>query len=242
MYARIEIKSGSGEYTATSSNENVAVTLIEGNVLFICAKKEGTATINVMDGEKNHAKIDVVNNRFMLDPNPASRNIVLKKGSSWEIPIEDAVKGYEYLFLYADDKSLFESGMIENKIRIKGIKTGETYLSVKQLIWTYAYYHVKIVDVYDLNLWKYTDVFDIQPEQKISIDIMEGNGDYKVTFTEPDIVSANIEPFIENEYIKHTYYSENQNTLKIKGLKSGNTTITITDREGKSDVVKVRVN
>lgn len=235
-YATIDIESGKGAYTAISSDEKVALVEIDNktNKLYIMGIGIGTATIKVTDanGLKGTVKVNI--ETLILLPVPVSNLVFIKVGETKTIPILEEIKSN--YFAVSEDESIATISLANKEVTIKGISLGEVELYITELIWPRWGYGVKVVDKYPLFL------SGSQIDVSVGSDaayfhIIYGNGDYTFTSSNPTV--ADIEEVLP--YTGHVEAASNGKTIKLKALKSGPATITVTDAEKMSKTINVRV-
>ncbi len=230
----IKITKGAGNYTVTSSNENVAVALVDGDILYIFATGMGKSTITVTDQNKNKATVQVTINEVIRKPFPDSSLVFIKKGTwkTLKYPVEADPGDY----IFSEDESIATGRISGNEIIITGMKAGKTDIYLAETIWPRHIFAVTVVDVYDL-LINSRDIHYISIGEETAFHIICGNGNYTIVPSEEGIVSFEKIPYTGQE----SGIDANPETVKIKALKTGTVELTVTDAENKTGVVIISV-
>ncbi|GIM52523.1 formylglycine-generating enzyme family protein [Capnocytophaga cynodegmi] len=123
---KIQIISGAGNYTVTSSDEAIAKVKIDGDMIRIDGYKTGVVTITISN-EVNEPKV-IIANVYAL--NLEVNNISLKVNESVEVQVVDGSGQYELVSL-PDGVNVSIS---DNKMVIKGITTTKAEVIIKDKI------------------------------------------------------------------------------------------------------------
>ena len=233
-YVIVDIKKGAGGYIVSSSDELVARAYIEDNKLYICAIGDGNATITVKDMDNNIATVKVDIYEIMLTPTPLSEIVFVKKGTTRELNYPVTQKVYDYIV--SEDGDISTATIKENKIYISGNNIGETDIYLAEMIWIRHVFAVRVVDVYDLIINGKEIFMQVGAKDK-GFNIVCGNGDYEITSTDDSVVSYEVIPYVRDL----NGVTINPVTILVNGLKTGTAQLTVTDKEGKTDIVDVTV-
>jgi formylglycine-generating enzyme required for sulfatase activity len=138
--ATVQITSGSGSYSVTSSNENVATAAIDGSLVTITAVGEGTATITVTDTQSGETAIIRVTVSPVAPPMPTSPspsedadNVATRGTFSWTTIPDDEESTLRYeLFLDTDSSSVYSNSEVYmvgqgNTCRFSGLEPNTKY-------------------------------------------------------------------------------------------------------------------
>ncbi|MDO4782106.1 MAG: formylglycine-generating enzyme family protein [Capnocytophaga felis] len=123
---KIQITSGAGNYTVTSSDEAIAKVRVEGNDIFIDGYKTGTVTITVSN-DVNESK-QIVANVYALSLEVS--NISLKSNESVAVQVIDGSGQYEVVGV----PSGVGVTISENTITITGTNSVKTDITIKDKV------------------------------------------------------------------------------------------------------------
>jgi len=232
-YIEIDVTKGAGNYTTVSSDKNIAVSEIDGSKLLIYAVGTGTANVTVTDQNKNTATVKVTINELIINPMPVAQLVFIKKGEVkiLDYPVEPEAKDY----VESENTDIATSKIENGKISISGIKTGETYVNLKRMIWKQYSYEVKVVDLYDLIITN--KEIQMPNGEETYFHIACGNGNYTITPDEEGIVS-----FEQVDYAPQiSGINANPKSVAVQALKKGTVELTVKDGENKTNTVRIRV-
>ncbi len=228
----VEIISGYGNYTTTSSDENVATVKVENNKIVITGVKKGNTIITITDTKtKKKTTINVEVTIADLDISEIDSDIILVEQEEKNIQIKAGSGSYEIVSNENSNVATVELNGTE--IKIKGLE-GETLTSKST-----------VITVRDKESGK-EKKFTVKVFKKLSIGkkvmtITEGGYD-----TTP-IVSGNLEGItfeISNPEVATAEKSKGVyggNEIKVTAKKAGTTVITVKDGKG-TEEVNVTVN
>ena len=230
----VNITAGNGNYTAVSSNDNVAVAKISDNVLTITAvtkEERAHAVIVVTDKMFKRQTIDVEIAKLFemaLSTTTASLEVGVPGKNELVVHINTGNAGYQtqlldnsIQFIAIDHTKLASHG----KFTVKAIAAGTAKVKVTDAKGKEAVLTLTVTAPTSLALSK-TDVTLTAVQGTEEITITAGNGDYKVSVANPLIAKA---------YVK-------DNVVTIKGKINGTTSVVIEDKKGQKVTVAVKVD
>lgn len=230
----VNIETGNGEYTAVSSNDNVAKASIAGNVITITAttkEERANAVVVITDKMFKRTSIDVVIAKIFdlsLDKSEATLEVGVPGKDEIIVSINTGNFGYKTELLENSsqfieiNKTKLES---HGKFTIKAIAAGSAKLKVTDALGKEALITLTISAPATLSVDKTSiDLTAVQGSEAVTVS--SGNGDYKATVANPLIAKA---------YVK-------DNVITIKGKTNGATTVNIEDKKGQKVTVNVKVN
>ncbi|MFK8303513.1 SUMF1/EgtB/PvdO family nonheme iron enzyme [Capnocytophaga stomatis] len=124
---KIQITSGAGNYTVTSSDETIAKVKVEGDMVHIDGYKTGVVTITISN-EVNEPRV-ITANVYALSLEVS--NISLKVNESVEVQVIDGSGQYELLDNLPNDVN---ATIRENKIIITGLATTKADIILKDKV------------------------------------------------------------------------------------------------------------
>ncbi|MDO5104723.1 pilus assembly protein N-terminal domain-containing protein [Capnocytophaga sp.] len=214
----VTITSGSNQYEVTSSNESIATVTRENQTITINGIKEGTTTITVKDTQSNQTKQITVKIVEKLELQRTSlRNLYVKDEAG--IRINSGMPTPELCVSENTEIAVFERiGKMgdDNYIFFRGKKQGTTIVRVSDGTTTINV-NITVLPVVNMTINENELTTLIDEIQTITI---TGSGKYTFAVANPEIAQiGDIENTGGNSL--YTY-------VDIKGLKAGETTITIT--------------
>jgi hypothetical protein len=230
----VNIATGNGEYSAVSSNDNIAKAAISGDVITITAttsQERANAVIVVTDKMFKRTSIDVSIAKIFelaLSTNQAALEVGVPGKNEITININTGNSGYktELLnnsaqFIEVNNTKLESHG----KFTIKAIAAGVAKLKVtdekgKEAIVDFAVTAPGVVTVDKSSVI----LNAVQGSEVVTVS--SGNGDYKVSVANPFIAKAWV----------------SGNLITIKGKINGTTTVNIEDKKGQKTTINVTVN
>jgi len=230
----LNIETGNGEYTAVSSDNNVAKAVISGNVITITAttkEERANAVIVITDKMFKRTSIDVEIAKIFdlsLNKNQATLEVGVPKKNEITIVINTGNFGYktELLdnsgqFIEIDNTKLESYG----KFTVKAIAAGVAKIKVTDALGMEALVDLLITAPNALNVDKTAVTLDAV-QGSAMVTISTGNGDYKTTVANPLIAKASVKGDV----------------VTIKGKVNGATTVTIEDKKGQKSTINVTVD
>lgn len=232
----VKITSGNGDYTATTSNENVITAHAEGNEITITAvtqEDKANAMVVITDKYYKRTYIEVIVTKLSeLDLDKNSEILILGSTSKAEtiFTINSGNGGYriEYLedaqsIVTVDTENIEENGIFT----VKALATGMAKLKLTDHLNKEAIIDIKVVNPVSIEVDKY----------EITLNAVQGNDVIKILSTDPGKYSL----LIENKNIIKASLSNNE--IHITGKKNGSTTITVLNNNGcQSQPIPVTVN
>lgn len=236
-YAIIYINKGAGEYQITSSKEDVARGIVDGNKIYIWAFSQGETIITVFDQNDNIAKIEVevVLDGLIIRPNPISEKISLKKGDLKKIKGPDNVDFQEFAIDDIDGIiSVYEKN---GDLVIEGNKIGEdASIFFLRDMWPVHIYSIDVVDKYYLTVQERN--LYLHKNTEFEVCIVTGNGNYVVRSSDETIASAYIDEYIG----ENSDFFSNPAIIRINTIEVGIATITLIDGEGEMKDIYIHVS
>lgn len=221
--AQISIVSGNGNYKLTVADENVATATLNGNQIVLNGLKNGTTIVTVVDWAKYSSVLNVrVKEDFDLTLEKAELAMYLNENPYEEVSITTGNGGYE---IQSSDENVATAVLTESgKVAVTAISCGHCEVKVKdadgleQKIAVTVYDdHLVLADMGG-KVWLVDETADIE--------IVSGNGEYQIQNENPDTASAEL---IDN-------------IIRVKGLKKGETILTVTDKMGLTVQYVVKVS
>lgn len=209
---------GNGNYKVTSSNEEVATAIVDGNIVKVTALKAGKTNLTITDWAKMSTNVQVIVDQMT--------DLVLTTGSTTMYPEENKTiniyTGNREYKVSVDDNSIVKATVNEEgQIQITSLTPGNAKITVTDRLNKKTELSVKVIK---RLVVENTDPIDyLLIDTPVTIKILDGNGGYTC-----------------NNNGSATYLacemSENGTEVTIKGLKRYrfNKTVTIRDKEGQS--------
>ncbi|MBD8387145.1 LamG-like jellyroll fold domain-containing protein [Dysgonomonas sp. BGC7] len=221
----INVTSGNGQYSIRSLDSSVADASVSGDKITIKSPSDanlGETTILIVDGRKKIAKVKVkVAKLWDLTVDNSSPEMFI--GAVTPVKIETGNGGYE-ISLEAGGESVIELGPLFGQIfTVKALSEGNAKIIIKDKKEQIAEVNV-LIKIVELELGKY-ELSLVGPNKTGDINILGGNGGYKFSYNPEGIATA----------------SEANNTITIKSVAVGTTTITVTDQKGATKDIEVTV-
>ena len=229
----VNIKTGNGDYTAKSSNDNVAKAVINGDVITITATSKedrANAVIVITDKMFKRQSIDVVIAKVFdltLSASTAALEVGVPNKSEVVINIPTGNFGYKTelvgtagQFVALDNAKLATSG----KFTIKAVAAGTAKVKVTDVLGKEAFVDLTVTAPSTLTVDKSTVNIDAVQGSAVVM-VTAGNGDYKTTIANPLIAKASV----------------NGNAITIKGKVNGTTTVVIEDKKGQKSTINVTI-
>lgn len=204
----VTILAGSGQYSAKSSDENVAKVTISGNKATVTAVKAGETIITITDtktGKVSDVKVVVIANVSL-----SKNEISIERGKeNKEIGINSGSGQYTAT---SSNQNIATVSISEGKLLIKAISQGSTQVIVKDSK-TEKTAEVKVtVTIADIALS--ASSVSVKATENANITISAGSGNYEVSSNNSVIATATI----------------NGKNLIIAGKTVGTTKITVKDK------------
>lgn len=238
-YIELDITNVSGEYTLNTSNNNI-VKLIKSesnnNQFYIIALNPGNTTVTITDKNNRSASIDVTVSDELSELIATNETVFIKVGEKKELYYPKNI----ILNLISTRHSTIVSSEIgdeaNKKINIKGLKIGETQVSILDIIGVRHVFDVKVVDTYDIILNR-EDAFLDYYNKDYYFHILCGNGEYEVTSSDETQGKCEV---IEYTGDKTLGILSNPASIKVKEMEGGaNFDIRIKDKEGKTKTINI---
>ena len=121
----ITVSGGIVPYTVASSDAEIATTTVDKSTISIKGVAEGTATITVTDKEKNSGKITITVKAAELTLDKSSVEVEVDEEAVVTITGGTAPYAAE-----PEDATVAAATVEDNKITVKGLKTGTTKITV----------------------------------------------------------------------------------------------------------------
>lgn len=237
-YTIIDIESGKGEYKVTSSDEKVAMAVVDNATkkVYIIGLGMGKSTIEVTDVDGLKGSVAVNIETLISQPIESMKIFFVKIGETKLLDFPEEVND-NYLAISKDESiATIRLNAATKKIEIKGVSAGVTDIYVTELIWPRIAYHVNVSDKYPLYLERgFVDV--PVGSDDAYFHIAYGNGDYTFESSDPSI--ADVEKVLP--YVGSVVGTSNSKTIKLKALKAGTVTITVRDAKGLKAIAEVIV-
>lgn len=230
----VNIESGNGEYTAVSSNDNVAIASISGNTITITStttEDRANAAIIITDKKFKRSVINVKVAKvfdLILDNNYALLEVGVKDKSEITIFIKEGNFGYN-IELLDNSNQLIETDITdlesEGKFYIKAITEGLAKIKVTDSMGKEATVELSISTPSILTIDEKSLILSAAQGSDV-VNVITGNGNYKVTFSNSLVAKADIDGDI----------------ITVTGKMNGTTSFVIEDEKGqKSDPIEVVV-
>ncbi|MDT9500565.1 leucine-rich repeat domain-containing protein [Capnocytophaga canimorsus] len=225
----IAINSGSGAYKVESKDEAIATAKIVGtNSIVVSAVSKGNTTIVVTDTQTNKTEeISVIISELTLQ----KENIQLKINDSENVTIT----GSGEYSISSSKEGVIKAEIINNELRITAVASGEVVVTITDNQ-TSENKEITIVVMEELRMEKSELTVTNGDFEIINIlggDNANGNYEFEITATPADVV--NVEP--------QWYDATQGHHLKVTGLKPGETTVTVKDKQTQQvTTFKVTVN
>lgn len=230
----VNIATGNGEYSAVSSNENIAKAAISGDVITITAaanQEKADAVIVITDKMFKRTSIDVTIAKLFdltLSEEQAALEVGVPGKDEITIHINSGNSGYKTELL--DNSSQFievNTDKLEShgKFTVKAIAAGTAKLKVSDAQGKEAIVDFEITAPGGVTIDKSSVTLDAVQGSEV-VTVSSGNGDYKVSVANPLVAKA----------------WANGNLITIKGKTNGTTTVNIEDKKGQKATVDLTVN
>lgn len=230
----VNISTGNGNYSAVSSNANVAVAKIEGDVITITATSKedrANAVIVITDKMYKRHSIDVVVSKLFdmtLSKTEAALEVGVVGKDELVVNINTGNGGYKAELL-DNSKQFVELNITKleshAKFTIKAIAGGLAKIKVTDAQGKQALVSLNITAPSALVVSK-SDITLGAVQGTEDITVTAGNGDYKVLVTNPFVAKASVKGDV----------------VTIKGKINGTTTIVIEDKKGQKATLNVKVD
>lgn len=216
----VVISSGSGEYTISSANSNVATASISGGKLVIRGASQGTTQILVKDSKTGKvAEVRVV--VTVANITLSSLSATLRATETTSINILTGSGSYEAT---SSSIAVATASISGNKVVITGKAIGSTKVTVKDKITgKVAVINVSVSAKNNIKLAQTTTEIKVGVTRNVVIS--SGSGNYVAVSGNTGVVTVNI----------------SGNVLIVKGIKPGNTNITISNGVDNPAVLSVKV-
>ncbi|GIM58769.1 hypothetical protein CAPN007_09760 [Capnocytophaga canimorsus] len=225
----IDITDGNGGYKVKSSDEDKAVASVKGEKqIAVEGKNVGEATLTITDSKQKSITIKVTVSDFLL----SASEISIIAGKSGTVQISSGSGNYE---VTSEDANIATAEIVSNEVKITAKNVGTTQVVVVDKK-TNKKYSITVKVVNDLKMEKSELTVTNGDFEIINIlggDNANGNYEFEITTTPTDVV--NVEP--------KWYDSTQGHHLKVTGLKPGETTVTVKDKQTQQIATfKVTVN
>ncbi|GIM52295.1 SUMF1/EgtB/PvdO family nonheme iron enzyme [Capnocytophaga cynodegmi] len=216
----VVISSGSGEYTISSANSNVATASISGGKLVIRGASQGTTQILVKDSKTGKvAEVRVV--VTVANITLSSLSATLRATETTSINILTGSGSYEAT---SSSIAVATASISGNKVVITGKAIGAVKVTVKdKTTGKVAVINVSVSAKNNIKLAQTTTEIKVGITRNVVIS--SGSGNYVAISGNTGVATANI----------------SGNVLIVKGIKSGNTNITISNGVDNPTVLSVKV-
>ncbi len=222
-YAKVDIEKGAGEYTAVSSNKDVAEVEIKDNALYIIGYGPGSAIVTLTDKDKNKKEINVTINETIVDPVTTYQIVDVLKGQTRKLHSDYEANKYIWT---VQDENIITLSEAAGAHSIKGNVIGQTRIVIKEDFWRKSGYLVNVVEAFDI-FWD-RDVFNItmdRPGDPQIVNIASGNGNYEVSCSDPTVVSLVLKDYKGGPNDSYN----NPKSVVFTPLKEGSVTVTAKD-------------
>lgn len=216
---------GNGNYKVTSSNEEVATAVVDGNMVKVTALKTGKTNLTITDWAKMSTNVRVIVDQMT--------DLVLKTESTTMYPEENKTiniyTGNREYKVSVDDNSIVKATVNEEgQIQITSLAPGKAKITVTDRLNKKAELSVKVIK--RLVVENTNPIDYLVTDQPVIIKISDGNGGYTCT---PEKSSTNVKCEISEE---------NGTKVIITGVKRSrfNKIVTISDKENQS--VDIHIN
>ncbi len=230
----VNISNGNGNYTAVSTNNDVAIARISDNVITITAttkQDKANAVIVVTDKMFKRQSIDVVISKLFemtLSTTEAAMEVGVPGKNELTININTGNAGYKTELLENSSQFLeINNTKLEShaKFTVKAIAPGTAKVKVTDAQGKQALFTVVVTAPSTLLLSK-SDITLTAVQGTEDITVTKGNGDYKVSVANPLVAKAQIKGDV----------------VSIKGKINGTTVVVIEDKKGQKANVNVKVD
>ncbi|WP_238250348.1 leucine-rich repeat protein [Capnocytophaga cynodegmi] len=225
----IDITDGNGGYKVKSSDENKAVVSIKGEKqIAVEGKNVGEATLTITDSKQKSITIKVTVSDFLL----SATEISIIAGKSDIVQISSGSGNYE---VTSEDANIATAEIVSNEVKITAKNVGATQVVVVDKK-TNKKNSITVKVVNDLKMEKAELTVTNGDFEIINIlggDNANGNYEFEITATPTDVANT-----------EHQWYDATQgHHLKVTGLKPGETTVTVKDKQTQQvTTFKVTVN
>lgn len=237
-YTIIDIESGKGEYKVTSSDEKVAMAVVDNATkkVYIIGLGMGKSTIEVTDVDGLKGSVAVNIETLISQPIAPMQTLFVKTGETKSLDFPQEVN--DNFFAISENEAIATIALNTStkKVEIKGVSQGFTHLYVNELIWTRFGYGVNVVNMYPLLLPNHQIDVPVGSDDAY-FHIVYGNGGYEFISDDPTI--AEVEEVLP--YAGDVVGASNAQTIKVKALKAGVAVITVIDAEDLKTTVEVIV-
>lgn len=204
----ISISSGSGQYTATSNNQNVATVSIIEEILVIKAIGQGTTQILVKDS-KTEKTTEVKVTVTIADIALSASSISVRATENGAISISAGSGNYE---VSSSNGVIATAAINGNNIVIAGKTIGSTKITVKDKVTgKEATINVTVSSKQNITLSQTT--VEVNEANSKNINITTGSGNYLINTSNSDVATASLSGSV----------------ITIKGVNIGTTNITISN-------------
>ncbi|TCD00048.1 LamG-like jellyroll fold domain-containing protein [Pedobacter psychroterrae] len=229
----VNIVTGNGDYTAVSSDDNIAKAVISGDVITITAtskQERANAVIVITDKAFKRTSIDVEIAKVFdltLDKTEAALEVGVAGKNEAEVTINTGNFGYNTELLTNSaqfvelDKSKLES---HGRFKVKATAAGIAKVKITDAKGKEATITLNITAPSGLAVDKTSITLDAVQGSDI-VTVSSGNGGYKVAVTNPLVAKASV----------------NGNAITIKGKINGTTTVIIEDKKGQKSTINITV-
>lgn len=219
----IQIVQGNGNYKITSSNEDVATAIAEGNKIKVTALKAGSTDLSITDWAKMSTNVKVIVDQLseLVLSNSAT---TMYPGENKTVNVYTGNRGYK---VTVDKESVVKATVDEEgHIQIESLAPGNATVTVTDRLNKSAEFSVKVIK--KLVVDNSEEIAYLTVGEPLTIKILDGNGGY--TCTNNDSAT----------YLKCTI-AENGTDVIIEGLKRYrfNKTVTIKDQEGEAISINI---
>ena len=219
----IQIVQGNGNYKITSSNEDVATAIAEGNKIKVTALKAGSTDLSITDWAKMSTNVKVIVDQLseLVLSNSAT---TMYPGENKTVNVYTGNRGYK---VTVDKESVVKATVDEEgHIQIESLAPGNATVTVTDRLNKSAEFSVKVIK--KLVVDNGEEIAYLTVGEPLTIKILDGNGGYTCT----NNGSAT--------YLKCTI-AENGTDVIIEGLKRYrfNKTVTIKDQEGEAISINI---
>lgn len=229
----VNISTGNGEYTAVSSDPEVATATIADNVLTIKAAAsvdKANAVIVVTDKAYKRKSIDVVISKLFemtLSKTEAALEVGVPEKNELTVDINTGNSGYKAVLMENSAQFVeLNTSKLEShgRFTIKAIAAGIAKVKITDAKGKEGIVTITITAPSTLTLSK-TELTLSAVQGSEEITVTSGNGDYNVAVANPLVAKA---------YVKG-------NVITIKGKINGNTSVLIEDSKGQKATVSVKI-
>ena len=214
----IQIVQGNGNYKITSSNEDVATAVAEGNKIIVTALKAGSTNLSITDWAKMNTNVKVIVDQ-LSELVLSTSATTMYPGENKTINVYTGNRGYK---VTVDKESIVKATVNEEgHVQIESLAPGNATVTVTDRLNKSTELSVKVIK--KLVVSNSEEITHLTVGDPLTINILDGNGGYTCT----NNGSAT--------YLKCTI-AENGTDVIIEGLKRYrfNKTVTIKDQEGES--------